>query len=78
MDVHYQVKQIEYALNTYQLVSVTFHICLHRYGNQVLYPWCSNATGTPLRNFYITHVSAFDILNPRAGDVGAKKSNGKI
>ena len=27
MDVHYQVKQIEYALNTYQLVSVTFHIC---------------------------------------------------
>ena len=42
------------------------------------YPWCSNATRTPLRNFYITHVSAFDILNPRAGDVGAKKSNGKI
>ena len=26
MDVHYQVKQVEYALNTYQLVSVTFHI----------------------------------------------------
>ena len=42
------------------------------------YPWCSNATGAPLRNFYITHVRAFDILNPRAGDVGAKKSNGKI
>ena len=42
------------------------------------YPLCSNATGAPLRNFYMTHVSAFDILNPSAGDVGAKKSNGKI
>ena len=42
------------------------------------YLWCSNATGAPLRNFYMTHVSAFDILNPRTGDVGAKKSNGKI
>ena len=42
------------------------------------YPLCSNATGAPLRNFYMTHVSAFDILNPRTGDVGAKKSNGKI
>ena len=42
------------------------------------YLWCSNATGAPLRNFYMTHVSAFNILNPRTGDVGAKKSNGKI
>ena len=42
------------------------------------YPLCFNATGAPLRNFYMTHVSAFDILNPSAGDVGAKKSNGKI
>ena len=42
------------------------------------YLWCSNATGAPLRNFYITRVSTFDILNPRVGDVGAKKSNGKI
>ena len=42
------------------------------------YLWCSNATGALLRNFYMTHVSAFDILNPSAGDVGAKKSNGKI
>ena len=34
--------------------------------------------GAPLRNFYFTHVSAFDILNPKAGDVGAKKSNAKF
>ena len=38
------------------------------------YPLCSNATGAPLRNFYITHVSAFDILNPSAGDVVAPRN----
>ena len=42
------------------------------------YLWCSNATGAPLRNFYFTLVSAFDILNPKAGDVGAKKSYAKF
>ena len=37
MDVHYQVKQIEYALNTYQLVSVTFHICYLCHYQNVLF-----------------------------------------
>ena len=34
--------------------------------------------GGSASEFFITHVSAFDILNPRAADVGAKKSNGEI